>query len=259
MAPAGSISSSVKDLNNWLLAQLDTGKLNGKQVIPAGAILETWQPHSILGDQPPIFNTGHFSLYGLGWFLQEYSGKKMVSHTGGINGFVTSVTLFPEEKLGIAVLTNTDANGFFEALKWEIADAFLGLPYRNYSGMALQRHQAWQARQDREMALKRDTINAKPQTALPLAAYLGTYRHEVYGTMKIAMENGEMIMRFEHHSGRYSHLEPLGGNRFLSTWNDPIYGVRVLPFKVGKGKVRSVTVRVGDFIEFTPYEFVKVD
>jgi CubicO group peptidase (beta-lactamase class C family) len=136
MSPAGSISSSVRDLNNWLLVQLDSGKLNGKQVLPAKAIVETWQPHSILGDQPPIFNTGHFSLYGLGWFLQEYNGKKMVSHTGGINGFVTSVTMFPEENLGFVVLTNTDANGFYEALKWEIADAFLGLPYRNYSKMA---------------------------------------------------------------------------------------------------------------------------
>ena len=110
------------------MLRLNKGKLNDKEVIPAAAISKTWQPNSILGNGGARFNTGHFSLYALGWFLEEYNGKKIVSHTGGVNGFVTSVTLIPEEKLGIVVLTNTDANGFFEALKWEIMDAYLGLP-----------------------------------------------------------------------------------------------------------------------------------
>ena len=66
-------------------------------------------------------------------------------------------------------------------------------------------------------------------------------------------------MRFEHHKGRFSKLEALGGNRFLSTWNDPLYGVKVLPFTVENGKVKSLTVRVADFVEFTPYEFIKIN
>ena len=86
-----------------------------------------------------MFNRGHFSLYGLGWFLEEYEGRKIISHTGGVNGFVTSVTLIPEEKLGILVFTNTDANSFYEALKMEIRDAYLKLPYRNYSKVILSR------------------------------------------------------------------------------------------------------------------------
>jgi hypothetical protein len=51
-----------------------------------------------------LFNKAHFALYGLGWMLQEYAGRKIVSHTGGVNGFVTSVCLIPEEKTGIIVL-----------------------------------------------------------------------------------------------------------------------------------------------------------
>src|SRR6185503_7545855 len=98
------------------------------------------------------------ALYGLGWFLEEYAGRKIVSHTGGVNGFVTSVTLIPEEKLGIVVLTNTDANGFYEALKWEIMDAYLGLVYRNYSGVYLARQKFNDAEQEKQIKLKRDTI-----------------------------------------------------------------------------------------------------
>jgi hypothetical protein len=49
----------------------------------------------------------------------------------------------------------------------------------------------------------------------------------------------------------------LGGNRFLCTYSDPIYGVKVLPFTVENNTVKSVTVRVADFVEYTPYEFYK--
>ena len=43
----------------------------------------------------------------MGWAFQDYEGREIIMHTGGVNGFVTSVTLMPEEKLGIVVLTNT--------------------------------------------------------------------------------------------------------------------------------------------------------
>ncbi len=259
MAAAGSISSSISDLSKWVMMQLDNGKLGEQQVIPASVISTTWYPNSIMGNGGVLYNTGHFALYGLGWMLQEYSGKKVVSHTGGVNGFVTSVTLVPEEKLGIIVLTNTDANGFYEALKWEIMDAYMHLPYRNYEQYAMNRHLQSEESTEKMLTAKRDTINSKPATALPLAAYTGEYRHEIYGKMNIRLENGVLIMRFEHHPGRFSKLEPLGGNRFLSTWNEDLFGVKVLPFTVENGKVKSLTVRVADFVEFTPYEFIKTN
>ena len=258
MAAAGSISSSVNDMSKWVIAQLNSGRVAGTEIIPASAIAQTWLPHSILGNGGHQFNSGHFALYGLGWFLEEYNGKKIVSHTGGVNGFVTSVTLVPEEKLGVIVLTNTDANNFYEALKWEIVDAYMKLPYRNYSSVMLTNHKMSEGQMKKMVDLKKDTIQSKPATALPLNAYTGEYTHELYGKMNITIENGDLIMRFEHHPNRYSKLEPLGGNRFLSTWNDPLFGVKVLPFTVENGKVRSLTVRVADFVEFTPYEFIKV-
>src|SRR5579875_1419460 len=71
LAPAGSISSSVNDMSKWVLMQLNNGTYNGKEIIPASAIAQTRLPHSILGNAQVLFNEGHFSLYGLGWFLQE--------------------------------------------------------------------------------------------------------------------------------------------------------------------------------------------
>ena len=257
LAPAGSIASSASDMSKWVIMQLSNGAYLDKVVIPAGAIGQTRTPASILGNGGHLYNKGHFALYGLGWFLEEYSGRKIVSHTGGVNGFVTSVTLIPEEKLGIIVLTNTDANSFYEALKWEIMDAYLGLPYRNYSsvykGFADEDSKQSQALLQRE----RDTIATKPAMAVPLASFAGTYTHPVYGKMTISLEKEKLIARFEHHKGRYAELGALGGSRFLAQFNDPLYGNKIWPFVIANGKVKSVTVTVADFVEFTPYVFTK--
>jgi hypothetical protein len=55
----------------------------------------------------------------------------------------------------------------------------------------------------------------------------------------------------------YARLDPLGGNRFYATFSDPEFSKAVFPFNVEAGKVRSVTVKVADFVEYTPYEFIR--
>jgi CubicO group peptidase (beta-lactamase class C family) len=257
LAPAGSIGSSINDMSHWVMMQLDNGKYEGKQIIPSSAIAQTRMPASILGNGGTIFNKGHFLLYGLGWFLQEYDGREIVSHTGGVNGFVTSVTLIPEEKLGVIVFTNTDQNVFFEALKWEIMDAYFGLPYRNYSNFYLSNFKMqFLAEQKNDQKLK-DSVALKLKTDLSLTDYTGNYFNDVYGNMKVVLENGELRMKFSHHPNIYAKLESLGSNRFYATFTDPEFSKAVFPFHVENGKVKSVTVKVADFVEFNPYEFTR--
>lgn len=257
LAPAGSISSSVNDMSKWVMMQLANGKYEGKEIVPASAIAQTRTPHSILGNGGSLYNKGHFALYGLGWFLEEYSGRKIVSHTGGVNGFVTSVTMIPEENLGIIVFTNTDQNVFFEALKWEIMDAYLGNQYRNYSTVYAANFNMQQANEEKTEKKYRDSIALKLPTSLPLTAYTGKYFNDVYGDMIVVMEHNELRMKFSHHPNMYALLEPLGGDRFHATFSDPIFSKAIFPFKTSNGKVTGVTVKVADFVEYNPYEFIK--
>jgi CubicO group peptidase (beta-lactamase class C family) len=244
-------------MSKWVMMQLDKGKLNDKQVVPASAIGETWFPHSILGNGGKMYNSGHFELYGLGWEMEEYCGKKIVSHTGGVNGFVTSVTLLPEEKLGIVVLTNTDQNYFYEGLKWEIADAYLGKEYRNYSKVYLGYYKQQKEEESKADQLLKDSAALQLPAALPLSAYAGGYANEVYGEMKVFVEGDNLVMKFSHHPNMQATLQPLGGNRFYATFSDPEFSKAVFPFTVVNGAVKSVTVKVADFIEYNPYEFLK--
>lgn len=257
LAPAGSMSSSVNDMSKWVMMLLNQGKLGNKVIVPKVALEQTWFPHSILGNGNYPFNSGHFQLYGLGWFLEEYGGRKIISHTGGVNGFVTSVTLVPEENLGVVILTNTDQNYFYESLKWEVVDAYLKLPFRNYSKIHLANYKKQEGETLRKEKALQDSVIAGQKAALSLNAYAGKYRHEFYGNLTIKKFGDELRMTLEHHPNMFVRLQPLGGHRFYATFSDPIFGKAVFPFSVTGRKVTGVSVKVSDFIEYDPYKFVK--
>ena len=168
LAPAGSIGSSVNDMSKWVMMQLNNGKYNGKEIIPSKAIQSTRFPNSIMGNGSTVFNKSNFTLYGLGLELQDYEGRRIISHTGGVNGYVSSVTMIPGEKLGIVILTNTDQNQLYEALKWEIMDAYLGLTYRNYSKLYLDFVKNQRIEEAKAQKKLKDSVALMLKTELPL-------------------------------------------------------------------------------------------
>ena len=257
LGPAGSISSSVNDMSRWLIAQLNNGKIGNEEIIPPSVIKKTRTPASIVGRIKHPYNKQHYELYALGWELQDYEGRELIQHTGGVNGFVTSVTLVPEENLGIVVLTNTDQNGFFIALKWEIIDSYLGLPYRNYSDTFFERFGAGRTNEEKRTAELRDSVAMNLNPSLNIDDYTGRYLHDIYGYIDITKNGSLLEMSFEHHSKLKGKLESLGDNKFLCTYSDPIYGVKVIPFTIEGDKVKSFTLVVHPFVEFTTYEFIK--
>jgi CubicO group peptidase (beta-lactamase class C family) len=257
LAPAASISSSASDMSHWIIAQLDSGRYNGKQVIPWQAIRKAQYPKSIIRRTGHPFNRSHYSLYGNGWSLQDYESREIVSHTGGVDGFVTSVTLVPEEKLGVVVLTNTDMNGFYEALKWEIVDAYLELPYRNYSQFFLAYFKPNMEKDMEINAAWQDSVKMKLPLPVKLSKFEGKYTHPVYGYARLEAIGDYLLLTLEHHPKLNARLEFIGNNRFLCTYNSPLWGVKVFPFVIEDGKVKSFTLSVSDFLEFTTYEFVK--
>jgi hypothetical protein len=261
LAPAGSISSSASDMAKWVMALLDNGKVGGKQVIPAAAIAATRQPQDYVGGVEHLSGETGFQLYGLGWFLQNYDGRSLVMHDGGVSGYVSSVTLVPEEKLGIIILTNTDKNDFFETLRWDILDAMFKNKNYHYNDNSLK-YDKMNTAQFRAIDKKmRDStlLNLKPE--LSAGKYTGKYVNDLYGSLEITQgeKNNDLEIRFEHHPKMFANLQPLGGNRFYVTFSDPVLGKAIFPFIVKDGKVTGVRVKVADFVEYGAYDFRKVD
>jgi CubicO group peptidase (beta-lactamase class C family) len=129
---AGGIYSNVSDLAKWMIVRLNKGKYGNELKSSLFSLKnhnEMWRLHTVLETNPnPRYNS-HFNGYGLGWDLSDVKGNLRVSHTGGLPGMLSSITMYPDLNLGIAILTNTEigGSGLFTAVTNTIADAYLGL------------------------------------------------------------------------------------------------------------------------------------
>lgn len=256
LGPAASINSSVHDLSHWLLMQLQEGKYKDRQVVPYKALRNTYSSRCIVGDiYSGLYPGKHFNTYGLGWFIGDYNGRRMLWHYGGTNGFVTAVCIIPEENLGFAILTNTDANSLYDALMMQLTEAFSEMPYRNISAIYHAYFQSENERIWQEIHQWQALAAMANPPELPLAAYAGTYHNRLYGDIQIEVSAGKLEVRFPHHSFLTAVLEPLGGNTFLCTYSDPIYGVKQVSFAKEQNKISSITLTVNDFVDMQPYMF----
>jgi CubicO group peptidase (beta-lactamase class C family) len=256
LGPAASINSCVKDLANWLLMQLDSGRFEGKRVLPFEALQMTRTSNTIVADMNPKMGS-NFQVYGLGWFMVDYHGVKIIRHDGGADGFVTTVCFIPSLNLGIVVLTNTDANAFYSALRSQIIDAYMNLPYSNKSEQLYKAVSANTKIENAEVNKMREVAAKKPKPAMKPEDYAGKYKNEVYGEIEIKNLNNNLTVYFSHHPFLTGKLEPMGENDFLCTYSVATYGIKKINFKIENGKAKGVTIRVNDFVDMMDYEFVK--
>jgi CubicO group peptidase (beta-lactamase class C family) len=225
-APAGSISSSAADLAKWMILQLGRGAYPGGRLFSETRSKEMWSPQTILPieDLPPgappelAAVQPNFNTYGLGWILRDYRGRKIVFHTGGLAGYVSRVTLVPELKLGVAVLTNQEAGGAFTAVTWSILDQYLGAPPSDWVTLvaALEERQAAEARA--EVAKAAGSRNAASRPSLPLAGYAGRYRDPWYGDVLIREQGGKLAISFTHSPQLNGSLEHWQYDTFVARW-----------------------------------------
>jgi len=223
--PAGGINSNADDMAKWLLVLLAEGKLaDGSQLIrPATARqLTTLVTPISIGQGPPELTAirPSFNGYGLGFGLRDYRGRKQVSHTGGLPGYVSKVALIPDAQLGISILTNQESGSLFEAIANHIMDAYLGAQGPDWIAAyeAIEKRNAATAAQaTQKAATARDTAS-KP--SLPLEKYAGKYRDIWYGDMTIASRGNGLTISFDRTPLLTGTLEHWQHDTFVAKWTD---------------------------------------
>ena len=208
IGPAGSINSNVVDMAQWVRLHLGAGKYKNEQILSSGAIKEMHMPQTVIrveGAAEKINPETHFMNYGLGWFLQDYRGRKVVQHGGNIDGMSALVAMIPEENLGLVILTNMDGTPLPTALMYKVFDAFLQAPQRDWSADILKVVKA-QEGLNKAAEKKREESRVKgTNPSLALAKYAGTYSNEMYGDAKITDENGKLVFRYSAFTGDLEH------------------------------------------------------
>lgn len=221
---AVALNSSVADLSKWIRTQLGKGKFEGKQIFSEQ---QSWQMHQPYLTQPISEAasrnnpTRHFSGVAMGWFVYDYHGRKIINHSGGLDGMLSYTVLIPEENVGFVVLTNSESPGFGIMMS-KIRDVFVDAPKRDWNTEAVEQVKRNKAAADaeRQKADAARVANTKPTIALE--NYAGTYSDKLYGDIMIAMENGKLVMRFGASPNFVADLEHWHYDTFEIRWRPSV-------------------------------------
>jgi CubicO group peptidase (beta-lactamase class C family) len=220
---AAGLNSTVADMSRWMRLAMRGGHLDGDTLLqPATArAMQTIQMPLPVSSWSAENLERHFYGYGLGWFISDYKGEKMVSHSGGLTGMISLQTLLPEQGLGIIVLTNRAPNRLPRALTYRILDAFLNEPSRDWSAEYLERQRDAAARADSAEAALREARVADAPMSLPLERYTGTYANALSGEATVRLEGDHLV--FDYNPRHVGDLEPWHFDTFRTTWRHPIF------------------------------------
>lgn len=108
---AGAIVSTVLDLAKWNAA------LDSDRLLSRSSRETLWTSFKL--------NAGKLSLYGFGWRVDDYKGRKNIGHSGSTSGFSASLQRFPQDKLAIILLCNSGEPNVATTLARDIADFYL--------------------------------------------------------------------------------------------------------------------------------------
>lgn len=221
---AGGIYSNITDLSKWVIMQMDHGVYgSGKKLFSEEVHEDMWAPQTIInvrGTSP--YNT-HFASYGLGWFISDVKGYKQLSHTGGLAGIVTQVTLLPELKLGIIVLTNQQSGAAFSAITNTIKDAWLGVTGIDRVKQQHDRVMANEAdaKKTTDAVWKTIADQQKTNAVLPdMDKYTGIYKDDWFGEISIAFKNGKLRFDSKRSPRLTGEMMFYKGNTFIVKWDD---------------------------------------
>lgn len=225
-AGAGGIYSSVHDMARWMNVQLAHGTLeNGQALFSAKSQQGMWQmitPQAVPEPSVPQLAAAkpNFAGYGEGWSLSDYRGQKLAWHTGGWPGMVSRVTLVPEQKLGIVVLTNQEVGAAFNAITMDVLDAYLQAPQTDWVAAYAAAVAKAQDKADEGWARHQAARDAGSRPSLPLAGYAGGYRDAWYGDVAVEQKGRTLRLRFGKTAQLVGTLEHWQHDTFIVRWDD---------------------------------------
>lgn len=223
---AGGIFSSVADLSKWVEALLAHGRYgsdSGKRLWSEKVQDELWSAQTILPVRSPGTYNTHFSAYGLGFFLSDVKGYKQVSHTGGMPGNVTQITMIPELNLGIIVLTNQQEGAAFRAITDEIKDAYFDMPFKDRVGeYSKARTKSVASADSITNSIWTGIDKVQKSNTRPVVAgnYTGTFKDPWFGEVLISEKAGQLYFSSKRSPKLSGILLPYKGSSFVVKWND---------------------------------------
>ncbi|MFA5815551.1 MAG: serine hydrolase [Bacteroidales bacterium] len=263
MGPAGSINSTVMDMSKWVMAWINGGKADGKEIIPTGYLNEAISGQMIVAGGLPDSEIPdvQFSNYGFGWMMCSYRGHYRVEHGGNIDGFSASTCFFPSDSIGIIVLSNQNGSAVPGIVRNYISDRLLKEKYVGWS--SINRKKVDKAKKAMDDAKKSSTSNRKPNAPMshPIKDYEGVYANKGYGSFTVVVKNDSAFIQLKDKSLWLNHFHYDVFDAWLMDKKEKLDTVNQEPLKVQfkmnvSGDIESASVQLEPSIK--PLEFARV-
>lgn len=223
---AGGIYSNIHDMSKWIITQLNKGKYGEKQdqeLFSEKRHQDMWSAQTILRANGGGPYKTHFSAYGLGWGLSNVKEYKQVTHTGGLPGMVTQVTMIPELKLGIVVLTNQQSGSAFSAITKQIKDSYFGMEKVDRVAENKERLDKYVARAKKvtdKVWADVAAVQKENKNTLDLNQFAGTYKDNWLGEITINQKDNQLWFAAKRSPKLAGEMVYYKGNTFIVKWND---------------------------------------
>jgi CubicO group peptidase (beta-lactamase class C family) len=230
VGPAGAIISNIQDMSNWLIALMNNGKFNNKQVLPGNVIKATLEP-TMAFPNSELENKGYKeilnSAYGMGRWTSSYRGHFLTSHGGSLPGFHSQISAMPYDSIGVIVFEIGDQGAALaDIISYNIYERFLGLNQTPWSDRELKDQKEGKkiGKEGRSKAGFNRIPGTKPSHEL--AEYIGQYENPAYGIINITLM--DTVLQFDFHNMKLP-LKHFHYDRF-DTPNDEQFGLWSLNF-----------------------------
>ncbi len=266
VGPAASVNSNIVEMANYVRFLLNGGRFRNQQLLSPAFARELFTPQTIVPIReyaPELARLKpNFFAYGLGWFLKDYQGYKLVYHTGGLDGMRAMVMLVPERKLGIIVLSNQEESRFYNAITYTLLDQLLGAS--NFDWITAFEKDRVRAQIEQQESVHRRAAervaNTKPTLALNF--YTGKYFDRLYGDILVTVENGHLVLSFTHTPSFTADLEHWHYDTFRLNWRDVVIPPGFLTFQINShGKVCGLQLDQPNLldVDFSELEIKRVE
>jgi len=239
MQAAGGMFTSLKDLARWLRVNMNNGRLDGKQVIPADVMKSVHTGYAdVVRNNPPFPGSGK---YGLGWQIGKYRNENVHYHSGGFPGWSSHISYMPDKKIGVAVMINESTAGgrIGHLLTTYAYDRWLGTDTNeNYAKQLQEAAEQYGKMKQQMIASVRSRASRTSQLTRPLSDYVGRYTNEMLGNIDIVVEQNTLGVRM----GNIRVLStPFTQKDTIRVEMDPGQG-EVIKFDLNSdGKIESLT------------------
>ncbi len=230
---AGSINSTVSDMSNWLIMQINKGMFKGKRVISESELQFLQKP--VMAIHTPIVYPELFYLsYACGWYVTTYKGDIILRHAGALDGVSTLTSFMPDKKYGVIVVANLD----------EAANFTSSVTYFIYDLLNKNTLTKWSDRFIDEIVNNKPAENLidnseKQSITHKLSDYIGEYNNLPYGKVIISNKNG--VLYFGYNAFNFP-LKHLSYNTF-EIENEYVFGNMKINFEIDfEGNIKKLSI-----------------